>query len=114
MFGVFFTAMTIHVFFMLPETAGKTLEEVEDTFLSKVPAWKTKVEYGRIRRVERGEIDPEKLGSLSLTEAIDERPTVKSALAKSLALYRLRLRCGPCHGTFYFSSLLNDDTRTLI
>jgi sugar porter (SP) family MFS transporter len=42
-FGVFCTAMTIHVFFLFPETAGRTLEDVEDMFLQGVPAWKTHV-----------------------------------------------------------------------
>lgn len=32
-FGVFCAAMTLHVFFMFPETAGKSLEEVESMFL---------------------------------------------------------------------------------
>ena len=34
-------AMTIHVFLMYPETRKKSLEEIEDMFLSNTPAWKT-------------------------------------------------------------------------
>jgi MFS family permease len=63
-FGVFCTAMTIHVFFMFPETSGKTLEEVEEMFLMGVPAWKTHVDYNKIRRAEGGEISNEKDAAL--------------------------------------------------
>jgi hypothetical protein len=42
-FGCFLVAMTFHFFFCFPETAGKTLEEIEDIFTAKTPAWKTKV-----------------------------------------------------------------------
>ena len=62
-FGVFCTAMAIHVFFLFPETAGKTLEDVESIFLTKVPAWKTRVEYGKILVVEHGESDLEKMAA---------------------------------------------------
>jgi hypothetical protein len=58
-FGVFCTAMAIHTFFCFPETAGKTLEDIEEMFLVGVPAWKTKVDFSN-SRVERGESDPEK------------------------------------------------------
>ncbi|PSN74257.1 high affinity glucose transporter [Corynespora cassiicola Philippines] len=56
-FGVFCTAMAIHVFFMFPETSGKTLEEVEEMFLRNVPAWKTKNEFSTLVRAEAGNID---------------------------------------------------------
>lgn len=42
-FGVFCAAMTIHVFFLFPETAGKNLEQIEDMFLEGTAAWKTHV-----------------------------------------------------------------------
>lgn len=45
--------MTIHIFFMFPETAGKSLEEVEDMFLSSVKAWETKVQHKDARKAER-------------------------------------------------------------
>lgn len=35
--------MTIHVFFLFPETSGKSLEEIEEMFLEGAPAWKTHV-----------------------------------------------------------------------
>ncbi|KAF9162391.1 hypothetical protein BGX21_002001 [Mortierella sp. AD011] len=41
-FAGFCVAMTIHVFFMFPETKGRTLEEMEELFNSDVPAWKTR------------------------------------------------------------------------
>ncbi|KAN0061336.1 high affinity glucose transporter [Thecaphora frezii] len=41
-FAVFCLAMTVHVFLAFPETAGKSLEEVEEIFQSGVPAWRTR------------------------------------------------------------------------
>lgn len=53
--------MAIHVFFMFPETSGKTLEEVEELFMSGVPAWKTHVNYNSTRKAEMGDLsDKEK------------------------------------------------------
>lgn len=40
-FGTFCIAMTVHAFFMYPETARKTLEEVDALFDSNVPAWRS-------------------------------------------------------------------------
>ena len=59
-FGVFCITMAIHTFFVFPETAGKTLEDVEEMFMAGVPAWKTKVDYSNTRRAEKGVVDPEK------------------------------------------------------
>ena len=33
--------MTFHIFFTYPETARKTLEEIDLLFDSKIPAWKS-------------------------------------------------------------------------
>ncbi|KAF9187158.1 hypothetical protein BGZ51_004287 [Haplosporangium sp. Z 767] len=41
-FAAFCVAMTIHIFFMFPETKGRTLEEMDELFNSDVPAWKTR------------------------------------------------------------------------
>lgn len=62
--------MAIHFFFLFPETAGKSLEEVEDMFLSGVPAWKTHVHYKKARDDERGSVsaDTEKYGSTTHKE----------------------------------------------
>ncbi|KAL4782318.1 general substrate transporter [Aspergillus varians] len=40
-FGVFCTVMTFHVFFMYPETAQKSLEEIDLMFDNNVKAWQT-------------------------------------------------------------------------
>lgn len=69
LFGVFCTCMFIHVYFLFPETAGRTLEEVEAMFEDPsgprylgTPAWKTRVQTSSILRVERGEVPAEKVG----------------------------------------------------
>ncbi|KAF5859520.1 hypothetical protein ETB97_002761 [Aspergillus alliaceus] len=66
-FGVFCTAMCIHVFFMFPETTGKTLEDVEAIFTDPnglpyigTPAWKTKNEFARGAVIEQIGFDEEK------------------------------------------------------
>jgi sugar porter (SP) family MFS transporter len=63
-FGVFCAAMAVHTFFLFPETAGKTLEDVEEMFMAGVPAWKTRVEYNTTRRAEQGNLDNEKAAGL--------------------------------------------------
>ncbi|CUS14392.1 unnamed protein product [Tuber aestivum] len=58
-FGVFCAAMTVHVFFCFPETAGKSLEEIEALFQEGLPAWKTRVSNepspARVPRVDSSE-----------------------------------------------------------
>jgi hypothetical protein len=68
--------MAIHAFFLFPETSGKTLEDIEEMFLSGVPAWKTRVEYSNVRRVEGGAIDKEKRFETSLERREEEIPKV--------------------------------------
>ncbi|EFW19558.1 hypothetical protein D8B26_007771 [Coccidioides posadasii str. Silveira] len=59
LFGVFCATMFIHVFFMFPETAGKTLEEVENIFTKGdvpyvgTPAWRTRVDYRKAAHLEQ-------------------------------------------------------------
>jgi hypothetical protein len=77
-FGVFCTAMAIHTFFMFPETAGKTLEDVEEMFLANVPAWKTKVDYSNSRRAEQGDLDPEKAKTFEHSPERVENASVKA------------------------------------
>ncbi|KAJ5987741.1 Hexose transporter [Penicillium waksmanii] len=64
LFGVFNAAMFIHVFFMFPETAGKTLEETEAMFEDPngpkylgTPAWKTRVITNRTVALEHGDLE---------------------------------------------------------
>lgn len=40
-FGTFCGAMTVHAFFMYPETRGKTLEEIDMIFQGGIPAWRS-------------------------------------------------------------------------
>lgn len=70
-FGVFCAAMFLHVFFLFPETAGKTLEETEAMFEDSngikyigTPAWKTHIQTARIVDLEQGNIEPEKLTAI--------------------------------------------------
>lgn len=64
-FGVFCFAMTIHVFFAFPETAGKTLEDVDHMFNTPgLKPWKTKVQFQHVRRLETGAIQSEKLAAI--------------------------------------------------
>lgn len=63
-FGIFNLVMLLHVFFVFPETAGKTLEEVEGMFTDPlgvknigVPAWKTHVVTHRTMLLEKGNAD---------------------------------------------------------
>jgi len=65
LFGVFCAAMTIHVFFLFPETAGKTLEQVEDMFVAGGPAWKTHVVK---HALEAGAAKPWKKGDVAMLE----------------------------------------------
>jgi hypothetical protein len=60
-FGVFSFCMALHAFLAFPETAGKALEEVEDMFVAKIPAWKTSTDTKRILAWGHGDVDPEKV-----------------------------------------------------
>jgi len=66
-FGVFCTAMFIHVFLLFPETAGKSLEETQAMFEDPngikyigTPAWRTHVKHQQSTAAEVGNIDREK------------------------------------------------------
>ena len=74
-FGVFNAAMFLHVLFAFPETAGKTLEEVEQMFTDPLgpkyigtPAWKTHKKFHDARLLETGQIDPEKMAQFEHDE----------------------------------------------
>ena len=84
LFGVFCTVMTIHIFFCFPETAGKTLEEVEEMFLSGTKAWKTRVDFKHIVREEHGDVDPEKRLGYAHSESRDTQGTHVAEHAEEL------------------------------
>jgi hypothetical protein len=69
-FGVFCVAMSIHVFLVFPETAGKTLEEVESMFAENVPAWKTRVG----RTTKDSELPPESNGTVPQNRSGSKSP----------------------------------------
>lgn len=53
-FGVLCFVMAVHIYLMWPETAGKTLEEIEKLFEPGAPvAWKTKVGGSRLEEEAR-------------------------------------------------------------
>jgi len=62
LFAVFCFAMTLHVYFVFPETAGKPLEEVTEMFEDPngikylgTPAWRTHSQARVIEKLEHGE-----------------------------------------------------------
>ncbi|KAJ5734917.1 High-affinity glucose transporter [Penicillium malachiteum] len=72
-FGVFCFAMTIHVYFCFPETAGKTLEDVEGMFTTPgLRPWKTSVQTQQVRKLELGEVQSEKMAEFQV-EAVGEK-----------------------------------------
>lgn len=85
-FGVFNTVAFLHAFFLFPETAGKTLEEVEQIFTDPngipylgTPAWKTTMKTRHTLSLERGHFDIEKKAASHepTTDHVDE-PEVES------------------------------------
>lgn len=74
-FGVFNFAMLVHVFFAFPETAGKTLEEVEDMFTDPLGPkyvgtlpWKTRIVTRKAVLLEQGVLDEEKMAQFEHDE----------------------------------------------
>lgn len=68
-FGVFCCAMTFQVFFMYPETAGRSLEEIDIVFDTDVKPWRT----SQIRDVFGEEVQrakEEKGGGVSHEEVV--------------------------------------------
>ncbi|QPG94136.1 hypothetical protein C2857_004932 [Epichloe festucae Fl1] len=68
-FAIFNTAAFIHVLFVFPETAGRTLEETEAMFEDPsgikyfgTPAWKTGVVTRSAKNAEHGDIDAKRRG----------------------------------------------------
>ena len=79
-FGVFCAGMAVHVFFMFPETAGKTLEEIEGMFTDPsgpkhigTLAWKTRNAVRRANALETtGTVDDEE--KLGRSTSVQETP----------------------------------------
>ncbi|KAG7411478.1 High-affinity glucose transporter [Fusarium oxysporum f. sp. rapae] len=75
-FGTFCIAMTFHAFFTYPETACKTLEEVDVLFESNVPAWRSaKASGGFDEKVQ----EAKRTGGLK--GELDERETIHAETA---------------------------------
>lgn len=63
-FGVFCTVMSVHVFFTYPETAQRTLEEVDALFDSNIHPWRsanvnTDRLTARVEEMKSGSVDGE-------------------------------------------------------
>jgi MFS family permease len=87
-FGIFNIAMFLHVFFMFPETAGKTLEETENMFEDPrgpnyigTLAWKTRVDR-HATLLEHGQVDRERKVGVRHVED-DEKTRVGDAHVRS-------------------------------
>lgn len=52
-FGSFNILAFIHVFFAAPETKGKTLEEMDDVFDARKPAWERRPSGSRLDAIQR-------------------------------------------------------------
>lgn len=83
LFGVFNAAMFFHVFFVFPETAGKTLEETEAMFEDPngfkylgTPAWKTRVQTGQTVALEHGDLETAK--GFTATATADSAPAAET------------------------------------
>ena len=69
-FGSFNVLAFIHVFFAAPETKGKTLEEMDDVFDVRKPAWERRPSGSRLDEIQR-EIEDGKLKIKPPIEATD-------------------------------------------
>ncbi|KAJ6099342.1 hypothetical protein N7467_000877 [Penicillium canescens] len=87
-FGVFLFVMLLHVYFLFPETAGKTLEETEQIFEDPngipyigTPAWKTTHNTKRTVAAESGDVEVlgEKLASSEKRGALHAEVVPKTA-----------------------------------
>lgn len=73
-FGVFCTVMTIHVFFLYPETAERSLEEIDLVFDSDAKPWQTSKIHGRfgeeVERHRKQSVDGDNVGDASHKESV--------------------------------------------
>lgn len=64
--------MTFHVFLLYPETAGRTLEEIDMVFDSNVKPWRTALIEDKFGE----EIEKHKGGAMKDVEAVDHQEVV--------------------------------------
>jgi hypothetical protein len=64
--------MTVHIFFTYPETARKTLEEIDAVFDSKIPPWKSSKVQERALEA-RAQSITEKGGMRKDSDGFDEK-----------------------------------------
>ncbi|KAF5023403.1 hypothetical protein F66182_4560 [Fusarium sp. NRRL 66182] len=76
-FGTFCIAMTFHVLFTYPETARKTLEEVDVIFESSIPAWRSAKASGGFGDKETTHAETAQTQS---SAAMSQRPKTDSEL----------------------------------
>lgn len=80
-FGTFCFFMTFHIFFFYPETANKSLEEIDLVFERNVPAWRSAAVGGtfedRIEQVKHMKEHP--TTSIHQNNAADDKADEKSA-----------------------------------
>lgn len=69
-FGVLCTAMTVHIFFTYPETAGRTLEEIDFVFESDLPVWRTGEQKSRFAEDLEAVQRSQSVGGKSLDEEV--------------------------------------------
>lgn len=75
-FGTFCAVMTIHVFLMFPETARKSLEEMDYIFDNNIPAWRSK--HAGLSLEDRV-AEAKAVGSMKENDAVDEQHEEKQA-----------------------------------
>lgn len=66
--------MTIHIFFTYPETKGRTLEEIDEVFDSKTPAWRSDKIKSRFEDVVG---DVQRKGSIAVDDGEKDQAITK-------------------------------------
>ncbi|GAA5889561.1 hypothetical protein JCM5296_005985 [Sporobolomyces johnsonii] len=76
-FGTFCFAMSIHIFFMFPETKGRTLEEMEEVFAGNAfTAWRVNSSTGK-----KTLADLEATGAVNRAHSTDLKPDLKQEIS---------------------------------
>ncbi|KAK9241392.1 general substrate transporter [Lipomyces kononenkoae] len=85
-FAIFCVIMTVHVFFMFPETKGRTLEEVDLIFEENITPWKsTRIDVGEleVHRDPRSRVEKNKTRRREHPDAFHELGDVSSSSMNS-------------------------------